>query len=307
VTQDHPQPALFVEEAAQHLHVEWTMPVGTDPATIRAAVARARSASAPLRGPNLVWGFDPALWRHLEPTACPSDVASFAGVSGPAGRAPATQGTVWLWASGNAREKLWSTCADADAALGPVAADRRELSAYSAYDNRDPIGFIDGTENPRLDEAIDVAIYPAGVPGAGGTAVLVQKWVHDLTAFQALPLAEQEAVFGRSRCNSVEMDDDVKPATSHSSRNVIVGADGQERHIYRRNTPYATLAEAGTMFIGCTNDPARMDLMLARMFGTARDGLADALVRYSRAVTGSYYFVPSVDALDAAFGPIEPG
>jgi putative iron-dependent peroxidase len=254
-------------------------------------------------GPNLLWGLDPDLWRALAPEGTPADVRPFAGVTGPAGTAPATQGTVWLWASGNAREKLWSACAAADAVLSPLATDRRELSAYSSYDSRDPIGFIDGSANPSLDEALEVALYPDDVPGAGGSAVLVQQWVHDLAAFDALSLPEQEAVFGRSRELSVEMADDTKPVTAHSARTAVVGADGRERHIYRRNTPYATVAAAGTLFIGCSNDPGRLDLMLARMYGTA-DEHSDALLGYSRAITGSCYFVPAMDALNLVFGPI---
>lgn len=294
------QPGLFVEETAQHLHVEWLLPDEVPAAEVVQAVGAARRASSSLRGPNVVWGFAPSLWRRLDADGCPADVRDFAGVSGPAGVAPATQRSIWLWAAGNAWEKVWQACRAADVHLGAIAGDRFELQAYTPMDNRDPTGFIDGTENPEIDEALEVALYPDG-----GSAVLIQKWVHNLDAFEALDAGEQEAVFGRTKADSVELAEDVMPATSHVSRNVIEDADGKELHIFRRNTPFASLAEAGTMFIGASREPARIDLMLRRMFGATGDGASDHLTRFSTAVSGSYYYVPSMSALTEVFGPLD--
>lgn len=299
--QHRPQPGLFTEETAQHLHVEWTLPARAAADEVVGAVAAARRATAYLRSPNTVWGFDPVLWRRLAPADCPANVEPFRGV----GTAPATQRSVWLWVHGNDWAKVWRSGRDAHAALAAVADDMQEIRAFLGRDNRDPTGFIDGTENPQLDEAYEVALYRDGEPGAGGTTALVQLWQHDLRAFEALSVAEQEAVFGRTRQTSEELPEDLMPATSHVSRNVITDAAGAERHIYRRNTPWATVAEAGTVFIGCANQPDRIDEMLARMFGTSGDGLRDALTGFSRPLTGSYYFVPSFDALTAVFGALE--
>lgn len=291
------QPGLFVEETPEHLHVEWTLRPDVPTADVVAAVAEARRASAFLRGPNQVWGFAPSLFRRLADDAVPADVRDFSAVSGPAGTAPATQHDIWLWAAGNSWEKIWRSCRAADNALAGIAANRAELRCFTAVDDRDTTGFIDGTENPGVDEALQVALYPDG-----GSAVLVQKWVHDLPAFEALPLPAQEAVFGRTKDASVQLPDDQMPPTSHVARNTIEDADGNELHVYRRNTMFASLAETGTMYIACTNDPSRTDLMLARMFGATGDGLHDALTRFSRAVSGSYYWVPAMDSLSAVFG-----
>jgi putative iron-dependent peroxidase len=297
-----PQPGLFLEETAQHLHVEWLLPADVAVADVVAAVTAARRASQSLRGPNQVWGFAPSLWRRLSPEGLPADVHDFEGMTGPGGTAPGTQRSVWLWAAGNVWEKVWAACSAADAHLVALSVARYELRCYTPVDDRDPTGFIDGTENPELDEAVQVALYPDG-----GSAVLVQQWVHDLAAFNALPQSAQEGVFGRTKQDSEELPEGVMPETSHVSRNVIENADGEELHIFRRNTPFASLEQAGTMYIGCTNDPARTDLMLARMFGVSGDGLIDDLTRFSTAVSGSYYFVPDMDALTAVFGPLDAG
>jgi porphyrinogen peroxidase len=295
-----PQPGLFVEETAEHLHVEWLLPADLPAATVVEAVGAARRDATTLRGPNLVWGFAPSLWNGLSVDGCPENLQDFGGISGPGGTAPATQRSVWLWVAGNAWEKVWQTARAADAHLSGIASDRYELHAFTPIDNRDPTGFIDGTENPEIDEALEVALYPDG-----GSAVLVQKWVHDLRAFESLSVAEQEAVFGRTKSDSQELAEDVMPPTSHVSRNVIEDADGEELHIFRRNTPFASVSEAGTMYIGASGDPARTDLMLARMFGATGDGLIDHLTRFSKAVSGSYYFVPSMEGLTQVFGSLD--
>lgn len=295
-----PQPALFVEQTAHHVHVEWTLKPGAHLDDVVAAIAQARAAaSGGLRAANLVWGFDPALWRKLG--ELPTDVHPFAGVTGPAGVAPATQAAIWLWAAGNAHEKVWAAADAANQALAPVAELAREQVAYTPFDDRDPIGFVDGTENPPPDEAVAVALVPAG-PGAGGTIVLLQKWVHDLAAFRALPVVDQERVIGRTRADDIELEGDAHPPTSHVARNSVRAADGTARRIYRRNTPFASLAEVGSMFVGCTNDQRLMDELLDRMYGVTEDGLTDHLVRFSTPVSGSYYFCPALDALEYVFG-----
>lgn len=328
-----PQPGLFIEETAIHYHLEWSLPDELNLAETTAAISAARRAANTMRGPNTVWGFSPRLWRALAPQDCPESLQPFAGIEGLDGhRAPATQSDIWFWCHGNAYEKVWRTAYDVMGPLQTVADLDTQLSAFVGRDNRDSIGFIDGTENPALDEALDVALIPAGSPGAGGSPVFVQKWVHDLLAFEELPLAEQEAVFGRTRDDSTELDDAVMPATSHVSRNVIEDDSGEELHIYRRNTPFAAVGksaevgettsaaesgielsgskgtaavgEIGTLFIGCSADPGRIDTMLSRMFGTSGDGLIDHLIKYSTAVTGSYYFVPGLDHLTEVFGSL---
>ncbi len=125
--------------------------------------------------------------------------------------------------------------------------------------------------------------------------VLVQKWTHDAAAFEALPIEEQEKVIGRTKETSIELAEEVSGATSHVSRTTIE-EQGVEQHIFRRNTPFGTATEHGTMFIGFSSDQQRLARMLARMAG-AEDGIRDALTIYTTAVSGAYYFVPSVETL----------
>ena len=125
--------------------------------------------------------------------------------------------------------------------------------------------------------------------------VLVQKWTHDAVAFEALAIEEQEKVIGRTKATSTELAEEVRGATSHVSRTTIE-EHGVEQHIFRRNTPFGTATEHGTMFIGFSSDQQRLARMLARMAG-AEDGIRDALTRYTTAVSGAYYFVPSVEVL----------
>ena len=300
-----PQSSLFVEQTAVHLHVEFSLAPGIDDPSLVRALSAAREAATWLGGPNVVWGFAPSLWRRLSDGRLPEDVCDFVGVGpGNAAGVPVTQSDIWLWVHGNEYPAVWRTGYDVVAELTDVAAVDGSIRGYKAPDSRDPTGFIDGTENPVIDEAMAVALIPDGQPGAGGSPVLVQKWVHDLAAFEALPVAAQQDVIGRTKPDSVQLPDDVMPVTSHVSRNTITDDEGHERHIFRRNTPFADLHEVGTVFIGASREPARIDLMLERMFGVSDDGLHDELTRYSTPVTGSYYFVPAMTELTAVFGSI---
>lgn len=326
-----PQPGLFIEETAVHYHLEFSLPDELNLDETTAAISAARRAANTMRGPNTVWGFSPRLWRALDAQSCPESFQPFTGIVGIDGyHAPATQSDIWFWCHGNAFEKVWRTAYDVLEQLRSVAGLDTQLSAFVGRDNRDSIGFIDGTENPALDEAQDVALIPAGHPGEGGSPVLIQKWVHDLPAFEGLSLQGQEAVIGRTRDDSTELDEAQMPATSHVSRNVIEDDSGEELHIYRRNTPFASVGEdrvtsvgeggntsigenttapegeIGTLFIGCSADPGRIDTMLSRMFGTSGDGIIDHLIRYSTPVTGSYYFVPAMEDLTDVFGSLAP-
>lgn len=309
-----PQPGLFAQGVGEHFHVEFRLRPAASAETggrsnrtglIREAIAEARRVATWLPGPNVTWGFAPDLWRRLQPEGIPSSAQAFAGLIGKDDTsAPATQYDIWAWCSGRSSDSVAATAADITAALAPVADLTQQLGAFTAADSRDPTGFIDGTENPAPDEAYEVALFPAGTPGGGGSVVLIQKWVHDLAAFNRLTQPEQEGVIGRTKELSVQLPAGVIPDSSHVSRNTVTDDRGEERHIYRRNTPFIEADSTGTLFIGATNDPELMDTMLARMFGTSGDDLIDDLIRFSTPVTGSYYFVPSMSALAAVFGSL---
>ena len=165
-----------------------------------------------------------------------------------------------------------------------------ESSSWPYRHDRDLTGFVDGSENPDLIDVPEIALIPEGSPGAGGTILLLQKWRHDATAWEALPVAIQENVIGRTKDESVELDD--KPDTSHVSRT------DQDRFgkIFRRNMPYGTVTDHGTMFVGFSAEQRRLTSMLESMAGLT-DGVADALTSYTQPLTGAYYFVPSTQSL----------
>jgi porphyrinogen peroxidase len=174
--------------------------------------------------------------------------------------------------------------------LAEVAAVAEETSSWPYRHDLDLTGFIDGTENPSLIEAPEFVLVPDGAPGAGGTILLLQKWAHDAAAWESLPDDEQELVIGRTKAESIELDD--KPSDSH------VASTDQELFgkIFRRNMPYGTVTEHGTMFVGFCSQQRPLAEMLRSMAGLV-DGTRDALTRYTRALTGAYYFVPSTESL----------
>jgi putative iron-dependent peroxidase len=268
-----------------------------DPLTLVQAIANLREPRSTTGGVNLVAGFRPSLWRLFAPQETPAEVTDFEqAVRGVDGYSmPAMQHDLWLWAAGHAYDKVFDVTREAMQALAQLATLVLEVAGWTYKENRDLTGFIDGTQNPSLSEAPEVALVPAGSPGAGGSVVLVQKWLHDAIAFEALAVEEQEKVIGRTKATSTELAEEVRGPQSHVSRTTIED-HGVERHIFRRNTPFGTATEHGTMFIGFSCEQQRLARMLSRMAG-AEDGIRDALTKYTTAVSGAYYFVPSVEAL----------
>jgi porphyrinogen peroxidase len=291
------QSGIFALGTGSHSYLEFDLLKSADPLTMIKAIANLREPRTTTGGVNLVAGFRPSLWERIAPQDVPAGVTDFdQAVQGVDGYAmPATQHDLWLWVAGHAYDKVFDVTREAMSVLTPVAILVSEVAGWTYKENRDLTGFIDGTENPSLSDAPEVALIPPQSRGAGGSIVLVQKWMHDASSFDALPIEEQEKVIGRTKDTSVELDEEVRGAQSHVSRTVIE-EHGVEQHIFRRNTPFGTATEHGTMFIGFSRDQHRLVRMLARMAG-AEDGIRDALTRYTTAVSGAYYFVPSVESL----------
>jgi porphyrinogen peroxidase len=291
------QSGIFALGTGSHSYLEFDLDAGADPVTLVRLVADFGEPRMTTGGVNLVAGFRPSLWARAAPEGTPSGVTDFArDVQGVDGYAmPATQHDLWLWVAGHAYSTVFDVTRDAIQTLAPVAHIALEVAGWTYKESRDLTGFIDGSENPSLAEAPEVALIPEGSPGAGGSVVLVQKWLHDVAAFEALSVVEQEKVIGRTKPTSIELDEAVRGAHSHVSRTVIE-EHGVEQHIFRRNTPFGTATEHGTMFIGFSCEQHRLARMLDRMAG-AEDGIRDALTRYTTVVSGAYYFVPSVEAL----------
>jgi putative iron-dependent peroxidase len=201
-----------------------------------------------------------------------------------------------LWLSGSAYDVIFDVARKAIAELAGLASVVEETSSWPYRHDRDLTGFIDGTENPTLIEAPEVALVPEGSPGAGGTILLLQKWVHDAAAWESLADAEQERVIGRMKLDSVELEDKAPDSHVTSTDQDTFGK------IFRRNMPYGTVTDHGTMFVGFSSAQRPLAEMLTGMAGS-EDGVRDALTRYTRALTGAYYFVPSTDSIRAVGDP----
>jgi porphyrinogen peroxidase len=198
--------------------------------------------------------------------------------------------------------------------LAGVTSAVDEVHGFKYFDARDLLGFVDGTENPVGQAALDATIIGDEDPDfAGGSYVIVQKYVHDLAPWNALPIEEQERVIGRTKLADIELPDAVKPANSHVALNTITDASGQERQIVRDNMPFGRVGtgEFGTYFIGYSATPEVTEQMLRNMFIGDPPGNYDRILDFSVAKTGSLFFVPSADFLDnppghPAAAPAEP-
>ena len=185
-----------------------------------------------------------------------------------------------------------------------------EVYGFRYFDERDLLGFVDGTENPTGPAAAAAAFIGAEDPRfAGGSYVIVQKYLHDLRAWNALSVEEQERVIGRSKLSDIELPDDVKPADSHVALNTITDPDGTERQIVRENMAFGTVGkgEFGTYFIGYSATPRVTERMLEHMFLGDPPGNTDRILEFSTAVTGTLFFVPPLVLLDDPPDPERDG
>jgi putative iron-dependent peroxidase len=253
-------------------------------------------------GVNFVIGFRPELWRDIVPQDAPAGVHGFNGViRGTEGFImPSTQHDALVWLSGSAHDVIFDMARSVVRALAGQASLADETSSWSYRHDRDLTGFVDGSENPTLLDAPADALLPAGVPGAAGSVLLLQKWKHKVVEWEALEVSEQERIMGRTKLDSIELKD--KPADSHVAR-TDQDAFG---NIFRRNMPYGSVGDHGTMFVGFSADQNRLSGMLNSMAGLLT-GARDALTRFSQPLTGSYYFVPSVESLRRLRGIPAPG
>ena len=295
-----PQFGIFAQGTQAHHFLEFDLRPGVSPTAALPSFRRLRTPDVSAGGINLVVAFGADAWRAVAPSMTPASLAPFAEVAGPDGhRAPATQHDAWIWISGNAADVTFDHARAAAAAIADVAVLAAEQPGFTYHEGRDETGFVDGTANPPVRRAADVALVPPGDPGEAGSHVLAMRWVHDLDAFHRLPVADQERVFGRSKPESIEMSEDEKPPDAHIAR-VELGDDDE---IFRRSVPYGTVDEHGLYFVAFSADRSRFDRMLARMFGN--DGVRDRLTDFSTPVSGAYYFAPSNTALRAVAGPEE--
>jgi porphyrinogen peroxidase len=301
-----PQMGIFALGTPAHSYLELDSAPGVSADQLVRALAALDEPRSTVGGVNLVVGLRPSIWAEAAPALAVPGVHGFdqpiEGIEGFV--IPATQHDAWLWVAGSSVGLVFDVTSSALDAVAGTATLATEVSGWAYRSSRDLTGFEDGTENPPLVEAPAVVAVPDGRVGEGSTVVLVQQWAHDRTGWESIGVRAQELAMGRTKAESIELADDVKPETSHVARTVIENAAGEELGIFRRNTPYGTAGEHGTMFVGFSFEQARLHRMLVRMAG-AEDGIRDELTRYTTPLTGAYYAVPSIEAL-GRFAPPDP-
>lgn len=287
-----PQAGIFALGTSSHAYLEFDVRDTAKRREFAAKIASIREPRTTTGGVNFVIGFRPELWRELVPADMPAGVEGFnkdiRGVEG--FMMPATQRDALVWLSGSAYDVIFDMGRSVIRDLTGLATLADETSSWPYRHDRDLTGFVDGSENPTLLDASAIALIPEGQPGAAGSVLLLQKWRHKVTEWEALPIEEQELVMGRTKVDSVEIEN--KPAYSHVAR-----TDQDEfGNIFRRNMPYGVVENHGTMFVGFSAEQMRLQRMLESMAGLA-NGTRDALTKYTVPLSGSYYFVTSVESL----------
>jgi porphyrinogen peroxidase len=288
-----PQSGIFALGTTSHAYIEFDSTGDLSPAELITRIASMREPRTTMGGVNLVVGFRPELWREGYPDDAPARLTGFnedvIGIEDFV--MPATQHDAVLWLSGSAYDVVFDVARGAIAALRDAATVAVETSSWPYRHDLDLTGFIDGTENPTLIDAPDLVLVSEGRTGAGGTVLLLQKWVHDAAAWESLPVERQEAIMGRRKSDSEEIED--KADDSH----VASTDQDQFGKIFRRNMPYGTVTDHGTMFVGFSAEQRPLATMLESMAGLSLNGKRDALTYFTHPVTGSYYFVPSTQTL----------
>jgi putative iron-dependent peroxidase len=261
-----PQAGIFALGTSSHAYLELDLLEAKTCRAFASALSAIREPRTTTGGVNFVIGFRPELWCEIAPDDAPSGVLGFNNaIQGVEGFVmPGTQHDAVVWLSGSAYDVVFDMARSVVRALAGQARLAEETSSWPYRHDRDLTGFVDGSENPTLLDAPNVALLPAGVPGAAGTVLLLQKWKHQVAKWEALPIDQQERIMGRTKVDSIELEN--KPSDSHVAR-----TDQDEfGNIFRRNMPYGSVDDHGTMFVGLSADQKRLSRMLESMAGLAR-------------------------------------
>jgi putative iron-dependent peroxidase len=287
-----PQAGIFALGTSSHAYLEFDLLDARRCKEFASGISAIREPRTTTGGVNFVIGFRPELWRDIAQGDAPSGVTGFnQPIHGTEGFVmPSTQHDALVWLSGSAYDIVFDMARAVVHDLAGQASLGEETSSWSYRHDRDLTGFVDGSENPTLLDAPAAALLPEGVPGAAGTVLLLQKWKHQIAEWEAQSVPQQESVMGRTKLDSIELEN--KLSDSHVAR-----TDQDEfGNIFRRNMPYGTVADHGTMFVGFSADQRRLSRMLESMAGLVT-GTRDALTRFTQPLTGSYYFVPAAESL----------
>jgi putative iron-dependent peroxidase len=284
--------------------------VNPDAASAEAALALSADVAALVRAVGFrdlngrltcVTGFGAAAWDRLTGRPRPAGLHPFRELRSGTRHAVATPGDLLFHIRATRMDLCFELAMLITTRLEGIGRIVDEVHGFSYFDERDLLGFVDGTENPTGAAAVRAAIIGDEEPDyAGGSYVIVQKYLHDLDGWNALPTEEQEKIIGRTKLADVELDDSVKPSYAHNALNTIV-AEGEEVKIVRDNMPFGTVGtgEYGTYYIGYSRSPDTIEQMLENMFIGSPPGNYDRILDFSTAVTGSLFFVPSQALLDS--------
>ena len=252
-------------------------------------------------GLSCVMGVGSDAWDRLFGEPRPAELHPFREFRAGARHAIATPGDLLFHIRAKRMDLCFEIAAQIMAKLGDAVTAVDEVHGFRYFDDRDLLGFVDGTENPRGQAVIDAALIGAEDPVfTGGSYVITQKYLHDLAGWNALPTEMQERIIGRMKLSDVELDDLVKPSFAHNALTVI-SENGRQLQIVRDNMPFGKVGEGeyGTYFIGYCRTPRVTEQMIENMFIGKPPGNYDRLLDFSRAVTGTLFFVPSATFLDA--------
>jgi porphyrinogen peroxidase len=251
-------------------------------------------------GLSCVMGFGSDAWDRLFGSPRPAELHPFREIRAGARHAVSTPGDLLFHIRAKRMDLCFELATLLMARMGNAVSPVDEVHGFRYFDDRDLLGFVDGTENPRGSAVTEaVLIGEEDAEFAAGSYVIVQKYLHDVGAWNALSTEAQERIIGRTKLSDIELDDAVKPTSAHNALTTIV-EDGKEVKILRDNMPFGSVAhgEFGTYFIGYSRSPRTIEQMLENMFVGRPPGNYDRLLDFSRAVTGSLFFVPSATFLE---------
>ncbi|WP_053656127.1 Dyp-type peroxidase [Streptomyces sp. MMG1121] len=300
-----PQPVIVPPARAAVFLVVTLVPGRED--TVRglledvSSLRRSVAFRAPAEELSCVVGIGSHAWDRLFGGPRPHGLHPFVDMVGPRHRALGTPGDLLFHVRSHRMDLCFELARLLNERLQGAATVADEVHGFKFFDERDLLGFVDGSENPEGKVADDaVFIGDEDAEFAGGSYVIVQKYVHDMAAWNALSTEEQDMVIGRTKLANVELPDDVKPADSHVALNTITDENGNERKIVRENMPFGTIGkgEFGTYFIGYSRTPDVTEEMLRNMFLGREPGRHDRILDFSVAVTGCLFHVPTIGFLD---------
>ena len=251
-------------------------------------------------GLSCVMGFGSDAWDRLFGGPRPAELHPFREIRSGARHAVSTPGDVLFHIRAKRMDLCFELATQIMARIGSAVTAVDEVQGFRYFDDRDLLGFVDGTENPRGTAVVDaVLIGDEDANFDGGSYVIVQKYLHDLGAWNTLSTEAQERIIGRTKLSDIELDDSVKPTSAHNALTTIV-EDGKEIKILRDNMPFGRPSdgEFGTYFIGYSRSPRTIELMIENMFVGRPPGNYDRILDFSRAVTGNLFFVPSATFLE---------